>query len=133
MMKKSKRTAKPQELSIIFKEIRALISKYENPLRPKNDTNERYDLWSYKDLVISNRKRKEVYFAGVIQYGTYVGFYYMPIYVDTDLKEVFDTELLSLLKGKSCFHIKNFTPTLKRQIKSALKTGFSLYRKRGWV
>jgi hypothetical protein len=30
---------------------------------------------------------------------------YMSIYVDTKLKDVFDPELIGLLKGESCFHI----------------------------
>ena len=45
----------------------------------------------------------------------------MPIYTDTKLQEVFKPELLKLLKGKSCFHIKKLDPTLKQQIIEALK------------
>jgi hypothetical protein len=102
-------------------------------LRPKFDLDSKYDLWSFKDVEIAGRKRKEVYFAGLIIQSSYVGFYYMPIYTETKLKEVFEPELLSLLKGKSCFHIKKLDANLERQIKNALKTGYELYEKRGWV
>ncbi|MDH5721558.1 MAG: DUF1801 domain-containing protein [Spirochaetia bacterium] len=122
-----------EELYAIFNELKKMISKYENRLFPKNDNKDRYELWSRKDIIIENRKRKEVYFAGIIKQKSYVGFYYMPVYVDTSLKDVFQPELLSLLKGKSCFHIKKLDSTIKKQIKFALKTGFSLYKKRGWV
>ena len=52
---------------------------------------------------------------------------------DTDLKPVFAPELLKLLKGKSCFHIKKLTPELLDQIKSALQVGYEAYQVRGWV
>jgi len=57
----------------------------------------------------------------------------MPIYVDTSLREVFKPELLKLLKGKSCFHIKKLDSQLEKQIEDALKKGYDLYKKRGWV
>jgi len=57
----------------------------------------------------------------------------MPVYVDTSLKEVFKPELIKLLKGKSCFHIKKLDSQLEKQIEDALKKGYDLYKKRGWV
>ena len=93
----------------------------------------RYDLWSFKDLEIAGRKRKEVYFAGLIIQSSYVGFYYMPIYTDVSLKDVFKPELLKLLKGKSCFHVKKLDKELESQIAFALEKGYKLYKKRGWI
>jgi hypothetical protein len=34
---------------------------------------------------------------------------------------------------KPCFHIKKLTPELVEQIRQALKIGFDLYKKNGWV
>ncbi len=121
------------DLSTIFQSLKDLLSPYAPPLVPKMDDASHYDLWSIKDLVIGGRKRKEVYFAGLIIQKGYVGFYFMPVYADTDLKAVFAPELLKLLKGKSCFHIKKLDPTLLDQIKSALQIGFEVYQARGWV
>ncbi len=63
----------------------------------------------------------------------YVGLYYMPIYTDTSLREVFKPELLKLLNGKSCFHIKQLDAGLEKQIEEALEKGYALYKKRGWI
>lgn len=120
-------------LITIYKKLKMILKKYENPLKPKFDLDSKYDLWSFKDLEIAGRKRKEVYFAGLIIQSKYVGFYYMPVYTDTTLKEVFKPELLKLLKGKSCFHIRQLDENLERQIKEALNTGYQLYKKRGWI
>ena len=121
------------DLNTIFQSLKDLLSPYAPPLVPKMDDASHYDLWSIKTLVIEGRKRKEVYFAGLIVRKDYVGFYFMPVYVESDLKSVFAPELLKLLKGKSCFHIRKLTPELLGQVEAALKIGYDLYRERGWV
>ena len=122
-----------QDLHTIFAALKGLLAAYAPPLVPKMDDPSHYDLWSVKGLVIEGRKRKEVYFAGLIIQKGYVGFYYMPVYVQTGLKDVFAPELLKLLKGKSCFYVKRLTPELLGQIESAVKIGYEAYQARGWV
>ncbi len=122
-----------QDLPGIYQTLKEVLKKYEPPLVAKMDYDSRYELWSNKEVTIAGKKRKEVYFAGLIIQSNYVGFYYMPVYVDTDLKKVFKPELLSTLKGKSCFHIKKLDETVLQQIKAALSIGFEMYRKNGWI
>ncbi len=74
-----------------------------------------------------------MFFASAIIQSTYVGFYFMPIYAETSLKEVFKPELLKLLKGKSCFYIRDLSPEIVSQIEEALELGFNLYKERDWV
>ena len=57
----------------------------------------------------------------------------MPVYADTTLKAVFEPELFSTLKGRSCFHIKKLDKKLLSQIKKSLEMGYKLYKKRGWA
>jgi hypothetical protein len=122
-----------QKLVPIFNKLKSLLKKYEDPLQPKLDLDSKYDLWSFKDLEILGRKRKEVYFAGLIIQSNYVGFYYMPVYTDNELEKVFKPELLKLKKGKSCFHIRKLDEKLITQIEEALEIGYELYKKRGWI
>lgn len=121
------------ELVEIFNGLKKILKKYEGPFKPKLDRDSKYDLWSFKDVEIAGRKRKEVFFASIIIQSTYVGFYYMPIYTDVGLKEVFKPELLKLLKGKSCFYIRDLSPEITSQIEKALEIGYKLYKKRNWV
>ncbi|WP_337867124.1 hypothetical protein [Ignavibacterium sp.] len=121
------------EKNQVFAQIKKLMKKYEPPLVARNDFESRYELWSEKEIEIDRRKRKEIYFGGLIIQSSYVGFYFMPVYTDTSLKEIFEPELLSTLKGKSCFHIKKLDKKLLSQIKKSLEAGFKLYKKRGWV
>jgi len=122
-----------EHLIEIYKELKKLMKKYEDPLKPKFDLDSKYELWSFKEVEIAGRKRKEVSFATLIIQSSYVGFYYMPIYTDTDLKEVIDPELLSIQKGKSCFHIKKWDKTIEKQVKKALRIGYKKYKDRGWI
>ncbi len=45
----------------------------------------------------------------------------------------FKPELLKLLKGKSCFYIRDLSPEIVSQVEEALEIGFNLYKKWGWV
>jgi len=120
-------------LTQIFNSLRPLLQHYQPPFVPRQDTERYYDLWSFKDLVIEGRKRKEVFFAGLIIQKSYVGFYYMPVYAEPEVKQLFKPELLRLLKGKSCFHIRKLTPELLSQVEEALAQGYRMYQERGWV
>jgi hypothetical protein len=122
-----------KDLIKIYKRLKSILKKYENPLKPKFDLDSKYDLWSFKDLEIEGRRRKEVFFVGLIIQSKYVGFYYMPVYSDVNLLDIFKPELLKTLKGKSCFHIKYLDDILEKQIKEALEIGYKLYKKRGWI
>ena len=124
---------RPSELKATFRALRVLLKRYQPPLLPKVDDAGHFDLWSKKDVVIGGRKRTEVYFAGVIIQKSYVGLYYMPVYTSPEMKRLFAPELLSLLKGKSCFHIGTLDARLLAQVKQALEAGFKLYKKNGWV
>jgi hypothetical protein len=117
----------------IFNRLKVILKRFEDPLKPKLDLDSKYDLWSFNEIEIDGRKRKEVYFAGIIIQSKWVGFYYMPIYTDTNLKDLFKPELLKLLKGKSCFRIKELNNELEIQIEEALKKGYKLYQQRGWM
>lgn len=123
----------PSDLQTIFNTLRPLLARYQPPLLPKHNDSHYYDLWSHKDLVIAERKRKEVFFAGLIIQKSYVGFYFMPVYSDAEVLDLFQPDLLRLLKGKSCFHIKKLDPELLAQIDAALQTGYALYQQKGWI
>jgi hypothetical protein len=126
----------PADLQEIFERLRSVLAEHSPPftartggVKGKVD----YQLWSEKDVEVDGRPRKEVYFAGLIVQKGYVGFYYMPVYAEPERKKLFAPELLGLLKGKSCFHVKQLDDDLVGQIRDALEAGRRLYEDRGWV
>lgn len=120
-------------LAEICASIKKLLKTYSPPLVVKNEFETRYELWTNKPVIIAGRKRDEIYFAGMIVQSSYVGFYFMPVYINTTMKKDIGPELLATLKGKSCFHIKTNDPKMMKQIKQALELGFKCYKKSGWL
>jgi hypothetical protein len=125
-----------EDLDAIFERLRPLLAEHAPPFAERSGGiagKRDYQLWSEKDVVIDGRPRSEVYFAGLIVQKGYVGFYYMPVYAEPARKRLFAPELLKLLKGKSCFHVKRLDDELEAQIRSALAEGRRLYTERGWI
>ena len=122
------------DLIEIFQTIRAVMQPYTlEGFTNRINSESAYDLWSEKHVVVDGKKRTEIYFAGLMIKKGYVGFYYMPVYAQPEMAGVFDPELLKLLKGKSCFHIKKLDDVLLKHIENALAMGFKLYKERGWI
>ncbi len=117
----------------IYNALKPPLQEYAPPLVAVIDTDADYGLVSQKAVEIAGRTRKNVFFASVEIQKLFVGFYFMPIYANVEPNAALSPELLALLKGKTCFHIKKLTPALVEHIRQALKLGFELYTKNGWV
>lgn len=122
-----------ESLRNIYEQVSLRIKAYVPPMSVFVEETSRLDVYSDRPVDIDGRKRNNVFFASVILYPTYVGFYYMPVYAKPEIAALFSQELLALLKGKSCFHLKKETPNLYSDIEQALAQGFDLYRQKGWV
>ena len=124
------------DLDGIFDRLEEALCRYAPPLvvrsgsvKGKRDC----QLWSEKTVEVAGRRRDEVFFAGLIVQKGYVGFYFMPVDTHAEQTAVFAPELLALLRGKSCFHLRRLDDELEGHVEAALATGFELYRERGWV
>jgi hypothetical protein len=122
------------ELVKIFDAIKTLMKPYEKgSLKAYGEKPGMYHLVSFKPIEVEGRKRNEVYFVSIMVQKGFVGFYYMPIYMNPNGAKLVKPELLKCLKGKACFHIKKNDPVLLEQIKEALENGYDVYKKRNWV
>jgi len=124
------------DLDAIFDRLETSLRRYAPPfvVRSGGVAGKRAcQLWSEKAIEIEGRQRDEIYFAGLIAQKDYVGFYFMPVYTHASREELFAPELLALLKGKSCFHVKRVDDELVGHVEDALAAGFELYRERRWV
>lgn len=133
-IKYSDKSAGQPELVPIFEQIKSMLLPYvKGSLQMVGGNGGMLCLVSQKPVEIQGRKRDELWFAGILVQKGYVGFYYMPVYAQPELKQVFKPELLKCLKGKSCFHIKKNDPVVMKQIKESLKIGYTMYKEKGWL
>lgn len=117
----------------VFDEIKRLLTPYAKGTIKILASPGKVTLISKKPVEILGRRKEEVWFASALVQKGYVGFYYMPVYGDTKLKELIKPELLKCLKGKACFHIKKFDKQIFSQIEEALRMGYDLWHERGWL
>ena len=118
----------------IFQTIRAEMQPYSaSGFNVRKNSETEYDLWSEKEITIQGKKRKEIRFASVAIQEDFVGFYFMPVDTEPELKSIFHPSLLKLLTDKSCFQIKSLDDILLHQISEALAAGFILYKQNEWV
>jgi hypothetical protein len=133
-IKYSDKSAGQPELVPIFEAIKKMLLPYEKgTIKLRGGTGGQIAMVSDKPIEIAGRKRDELWFAAALIQKGYVGFYFVPIYAQPDLKSIFKPELMKCLKGKSCFHIKKADPIIYDQIKDALKKGYDGYKERGWI
>lgn len=116
----------------IFKNIREILRRYKS-FTAIVDTDTDYDLYTNKPIEVFGRKYPRMYFAATKIKKNFVGFYYMPIYMNPEAIKSIKPELLKCLKGKTCFNITKDDPVLYRQIDELLQIGEKAYRERGWL
>jgi hypothetical protein len=134
-LKYADKSAGQPEMVVVFEAIKKLILPYVNKgaLRLYANTGGQINLVSHKSVVIAGRQREDIWFVSALIQKGYVGFYYMPIYMNDPMKNQFSPEFMKCLKGKACFHIKNTNPEIMKDIEKAIRIGYKAYVQRGWV
>lgn len=129
------KSAGQPELVVIFEAIKKMLVPYhqKRALVLHADKPSQALLVSHKPLVIDGRPRNELWFVAALVQKGYVGFYYMPINMNKEMRKQFSDEFIKTLKGKACFHIKKNTPQIMADIKKAIKVGYDAYVERGWL
>ena len=134
-LKYADKSAGQPEMVVVFEAIKKLILPYVNKgaLKLYANTGGQINLISHKTVVIAGRQREDIWFVSALIQKGYVGFYYIPIYMNDPLKKQFSDEFIKCLKGKACFHIKNTNAEIMGDIEKAIRIGYQEYEKRGWV
>ena len=129
------KSAGQPEMVLIFEAIKKLMKPYhkKGTMLYHEDKGGQIHLISHKAIEVEGRKKPMVWFVSTIIQKGYVGFYYMPIYMNDPMKKLFSPEFIKCLKGKACFHIKKAEPIIMDDIKKAIQVGYEAYEKRGWV
>ncbi|MCW3087659.1 MAG: hypothetical protein JWQ78_1045 [Sediminibacterium sp.] len=128
-LKYADKSAGQPELVEVFEAIKKMILPYEGKsgLKLHAGTGGQLNLVSHKPVVIAGRQREELWFVSALVQKGYVGFYYMPINMNDDMRKQFSPEFMKCLKSKACFHIKNTDPVIMADIKKAIKVGYDAY------
>jgi len=77
------------------------------------------------------KKVDGIYFATVVPKPKDVRFYFFPAYTHKDAIGELPKNLKKALKGKSCFHVKQFDEDFKINLRKLINTSVELYKKDG--
>jgi len=118
----------------IFQTIRAVIQPYTvNGFTATNNTDTEFELATEKAVDIDGGEKDNVYFAGVKIHDNHVGFYYMPINLADEMKNLISKDLLHLHNGESHFAITELDDELLEKISEALAVGATFYKQKEWA
>jgi hypothetical protein len=117
----------------IFFELKTLLIKYKSELEIRTDSSSGFELYSHKTVKTSKTGKNEVFFAGAMIHKGFVGFYFMPIYTHPEQFSGLPERLKKLLKGKSCFRVKQLDSEIKSELGNLLDEGFNFYKTLGWI
>ena len=122
-------------LQEIFGQLKKILDKYEGGLEVSSNYGSRYEVEFDKDYETRSlrtgrvSKKHGLYFAGVIIQSNYVGFYFMPIYSNAKEFGWVSQRLRKMLKGKSCFHVREWDSKLEKEIGRMVGRGCEMYKK----
>jgi hypothetical protein len=122
-----------EQFSDIFKQVKSVMESYVPPFVVRKETDKRYELWTGKEVFAAGKTRDEMMLAAIMIEKNSVAFHYFPLYCFPELKEKLPSDLLKVLKGKTCFHLKKPDTKLYKQIDEALKIGHAAFKKQGWI
>lgn len=121
----------------IFQTIRAAMQPYTTfgfSARENND--DRYDLWSEKNVVINGKKKSELHFAEVKIVKDEVRFCVDAIAMFEDGKQNVVDQSLSAYQAKDesdCFIVKQLDEALMDSFKEVLERCYQLFKQKEWV
>jgi hypothetical protein len=117
--------ASEAEFSMVFKELKKILTPYAPKLTITADSPEGYSL----DGPYSEKWKKAVLFGAVQVKKNYVSFYLMPVYMFPDLLKDISPELKKHMQGKSCFNFKKVEPELFNELASLTHKGVDRFKK----
>jgi hypothetical protein len=124
----------------VYLELENLLKQHAPPFRADvacmSGGKKSFQLTVPKKVVVPGAcggKPLDLMMAAVILQKDFVGFYLHYIYMNDELKKQVSPSLLKLLKGKTCFHVKELDDGLRKDITAALELGTKVYRARGWM
>jgi hypothetical protein len=134
-IKYADKSAGQPELVKIFDAIKKMMLPYDKKgsLVLHAATGGQVHLVSHKSVEIEGRKRQEMWLVSALVQKGYVGFHYLPVYMNKSMEALFSPGFIKCLKGKACFHIKKNDPVILAEVQKAIRIGYEAYQKRGWV
>ena|ERR1051325_10009075 len=119
--------SKSAEFGPVFRELRAILAKYEPTLKVVHDTQDYF----YLDTHTIGKNKKPLMFGAVRVMKNYVSFHLMSIYM-ADQSGI-SPALKARMQGKACFNFTEVDKALFKELAEITKQGYDGWKKIKWV
>ena len=114
------------DLQDLQNHLKKVLTAHCPPLSVRKDNEQVFEAAGTKPAMQGKQKVDGYYFASVVPKPKDIRLYFFPIYTHADAFKLSE-DLKKLLKGKSCFHLKNVNEKVLEEIEEMIKKGIHLY------
>lgn len=116
-----------KDLQEIENALRGLLLDQEPTLRVRKNKPDLLEMCGTKEAMQGKQKVDGFYFASIMPKAKDIRFYFFPLYTHVDRFKL-SPDLQKMLKGKTCFHIKQLNEDLKTEIRTMIETGVKIFQ-----
>ena len=121
------------ELIEIQEYLKSSLRKQLPTLKITKDSDASFEVSGTIEAMQGKQKVDGYYFATVVPKPKDIRLYFFPIYTHVDAFKNISPSLRKMLKGKSCFHIKELDEEVKKDVLEMIELGVQLYQKDGLI
>tara|TARA_R110000868_G_scaffold133607_19_gene345270 strand:+ start:1475 stop:1846 length:372 start_codon:yes stop_codon:yes gene_type:complete len=119
-----------KDLSEIESFLRQVLIEQQPLLRIRKNETEVLEACGTKEAMQGKQKVDGFYFASIMPKPKDIRFYFFPLYTHVDAFTL-SPDLQKMLKGKTCFHIKQLNDDLKVEIRAMIEAGVKIFQEQG--
>jgi hypothetical protein len=123
------KTASAKNFSDVFAALREILTPYEGRLSPR----EKGPGYYYVESLEPTYKERPMFFAGVKAGKNYISYHLLPLYMNPELNQQIPAELKKRMQGKACFNFSSVDPSVFKQLSALTKSGYKVFKDRGWL
>ncbi len=110
--------------------LRQVLIDQQPLLRIRKNETEVLEACGTKEAMQGKQKVDGFYFASIMPKPKDIRFYFFPLYTHVDAFKL-SPDLQKMLKGKTCFHIKQLNDDLKVEIRAMIEAGVKIFQEQG--
>ena len=125
----------PETRKEIFEKIKSIMLQQSPPMVVSKDDENNFELIGNKPVPYGSTKKivPGMFFVSVLLNKTMVSLHFFPMYLNNELYESLVPNMIKLLKGKTCFNIKDVKEINEKELNALLKKGVNVWREMGYL
>lgn len=119
----------------VFEKIKSVLQKQCPPMVISKDDENNFELIGNKPVPYGSTKKivPGMFFVSIILNKTMVSFHFFPMYLNKEIYEPLVPNMIKLLKGKTCFNIKDDKEINEKELNALLSKGIDVWKKMGYL